>query len=436
MLTRLLLLLSIIVCCSSWATNYHVRPESYTSGSNNGSDWTNAFQGMPAKTATFWLATVQPGDTIYVAGGTYTVGFSINQSGTAGNIITVRRATTSEHGSNTGWDNSLDTVAQIPAIATWGKDYITIDGITPGGFYVTGTSGYLISSSSASNTDGSDFLTLRYITAVGSGVYAGDCNHQVYHAAWGDTVTIQYCDFSNIQGAIVRADLANALIENNSFHDASSGLCHADLFITYNGSGTFRNNTFYNTGAAGIALAANDGASGGPWSIYNNLFYQVGDYVGSGNIIEFQRSNVNCEIYNNTIVGGSHGIDTSQRASQPQSSATIKNNIIWNTTTPYLSDGGSSLDTKDYNLYVGNTDANGLTSDPLLDSSYKLQPLSPAINTGTDLSATFNTDKAGNTRPCGNAWDIGAYERCAATGTIAAGSTVTLGGTATITLGQ
>src|SRR5262245_4189942 len=66
------------------------------SGAANGSDWTNAYPSLPA--------TLTRGDTYYVAAGTYSgYRFSTPASGTT--LITIKKATVADHGTNTGWSD-------------------------------------------------------------------------------------------------------------------------------------------------------------------------------------------------------------------------------------------------------------------------------------------------------------------------------------------
>jgi hypothetical protein len=56
----------------------------------------------------------------------------------------------------------------------------------------------------------------------------------------------------------------------------------------------------------------------------------------------------------------------------------------------------------------------GLTANPNLDITYKLQAGSPAIGKGTNLTSlgitALNFDKSGSARPASGDWDIGAYQ--------------------------
>ena len=86
---------------------------------------------------------MDPGDTIYVAGGTYGP-LNINDSGTAGNPITIKRATVADQGTQTGWNAAYDTRVIIDgggancAICigtTVNSNYITVDGATRYGIW-------------------------------------------------------------------------------------------------------------------------------------------------------------------------------------------------------------------------------------------------------------------------------------------------------------
>lgn len=167
--------------------------------------------------------------------------------------------------------------------------------------------------------------------------------------------------------------------------------------------------------------------------VYNNVLYNTTEGPTSGFIHILTNyspaPNLGTKIYNNTIIGGgaTYGIE-----SQGCTGHDIRNNIVTNVIYGIAElDANSATTTCNYNDWYGligaggdtfyranvaktyaewkalGFDANSITSDPDLNSDYTEKSTSPTRNTGTDLSGTFTTDKAGTTRV---AWDIGAYE--------------------------
>lgn len=86
------------------AANWYVRPSS--NGANNGIDWNNAWS-----TSSINWASVQPGDTIWLAGGTYASPLNPQANGTAQNLIYVKRvlSTDAVPVSTPGWNSSFDS---------------------------------------------------------------------------------------------------------------------------------------------------------------------------------------------------------------------------------------------------------------------------------------------------------------------------------------
>jgi len=125
----------------------------------------------------------------------------------------------------------------------------------------------------------------------------------------------------------------------------------------------------------------------------NNLI----SYATTGLILS---SNANS--YNNSFFQNTTGINAGN-------GSTVQNNAL-STCTTYTTGAG----TFNYNAYTGNSETNGVSSDPSFTNAasgnYLLTSNSPAINTGTDLSSLFTTDYVGNTRPQGTTFDIGGYE--------------------------
>ena len=117
------------------AANYYVRAGA--TGANNGADWNNAW----SRTSSINQSVLQPGDTVYIAAGTYGP-LNILRSGAAGQPLVFKRATAGDHGTATGWTSGMDGQVVINggrAIAaigigeggSWtGQSFITVDGAT------------------------------------------------------------------------------------------------------------------------------------------------------------------------------------------------------------------------------------------------------------------------------------------------------------------
>ncbi len=99
---------------------------------------------------------------------------------------------------------------------------------------------------------------------------------------------------------------------------------------------------------------------------------------------------------------------------------TVTNCVIANNAGYGIIYSGGTM-THTYNVVYGNTigdylsttqDATESIDDPLFVSStdYRVRTLSPAIDTGTDLTGTVDDDIDGTPRPENGAWDIGCYE--------------------------
>ena len=129
----------------------------------------------------------------------------------------------------------------------------------------------------------------------------------------------------------------------------------------------------------------------------------------------------NFKVYNNTFYNlaiGGEGLVFTGRHTNASEKAVVRNNLIYSSSNPgrIL---GVAPDTN-YNAFI---DSTGIlytetnrqtgTGDPFvnkLNGNFALKGGTVAQDTGTDLSATFTTDRSGTARPFGSAYDIGAYE--------------------------
>jgi hypothetical protein len=95
MMKALFLALLAALCLSAhpaFAANVYVRAGA--SGAANGSDWSNAYPALPN--------TLRRGDTYYLAGGSYPA-YTFDDAQSGSTPITIKKATTSDHGTDAGW---------------------------------------------------------------------------------------------------------------------------------------------------------------------------------------------------------------------------------------------------------------------------------------------------------------------------------------------
>ncbi|MGZ3806381.1 MAG: hypothetical protein ACXVB4_19375, partial [Pseudobdellovibrionaceae bacterium] len=90
-------LLSAFTSLSLAATLY-VRPGA--SGNNSGSDWSNAYNGLPSS--------LTRGNTYYLAPGNYG-DHTFNDANSGTSLITLKKATAADHGTESGWSSTYGT---------------------------------------------------------------------------------------------------------------------------------------------------------------------------------------------------------------------------------------------------------------------------------------------------------------------------------------
>ena len=110
---------------SAQSQTYYV--QAGATGSQNGSDWNNAYTSLPT--------TLVRGATYYVGSGSYpSYAFKTPDSGTS--WITVKKATATDHGTSAGWQTSYSNQAVFGGLnigPDTGEDYFIFDGQTGGG---------------------------------------------------------------------------------------------------------------------------------------------------------------------------------------------------------------------------------------------------------------------------------------------------------------
>ena len=157
-----LLLLSFALPAS--AANHYVRQ----GASGNGSDWASACSGFTGSCA---IGSLVRGDTYYVGNGTITSGATTwNTADSGTSVITIKKATVADHGTDTGWSSTYAGQAVFNQRNTISTDYWTFDGVS--GDYDTGGVGsygfqfkYSVGSAGAQTLG--NYVTLRYIDCAG-----------------------------------------------------------------------------------------------------------------------------------------------------------------------------------------------------------------------------------------------------------------------------
>jgi hypothetical protein len=418
----------------SFAASFYVRKGA--AGSNNGTNWTDAWNEMSAIN---W-GSVACGDTVWLAGGTYTSTLSASKNCTAGSPLSVKRvlATDAVPAAAAGWSSSYDSLVTVPAINVPGPAaYLTIDGRINYGILVLipGTEGDGISGGAGNGSGVAqpiDHITWTHIevygpacvensTCTGSGVVG----IQIMPYCSGANRTNMLLDHLSVHrtGEAVRGcGWSDSIIQYSDIYDThNDGPQHEDILysnapyqnvtwrynriwsnpndgIFFEGSGgavnfKFYGNTYYHSG--GSLMTFKVGSSYGPVYIYNNVFENDGTFG------DYQPGWLN---FDGTMAAGTE----------------IANNIFQNIDNQ----AGSSINSNHnaYNLsgytetgvvhFTAGTQFGNISSgNPLLADFHLTAAGATAFaNKGKALSAEFATDADGNVRGGDGTWDIGAFE--------------------------
>lgn len=424
---------SMLVFCavSSEAAERYVRAGA--TGSNNGTDWTNAYTSLPAS--------LVRGDVYYVADGNYP-GYIFNDPVSGNLSITIKKATVADHGTDTGWNNSYGDGAcpASPCVQfTGGLTFITanwvLDGQTGGGpgqwtqgfgFQVTETAD--TRAMLRVDNDTADNLIIRHIRLIGKGAPGGggslanDCM-AVFGAS---NVTLSYYYMSGCGRCPFFLSATNFIAEYGyTGRFFGTDAAHSELASVWNFAGprpskiVFRHNLFtYTESTGGLIFDATN------VEVYGNVFWQdpalprwafPNGVIGSWTV----SSMTNSFVYNNSFVNltdSAFGLPVFGQ--QGAKTGTVaQNNLFYNVPNP----GSNSWPTFSYNHYVSSTptgtNPSTASNDPFVSISglnFGLKATTPA---GYTLQPPYNIDMSGRVRGADTIWDRGALEYVTQSGT-------------------
>jgi len=405
-------------------------------GSGDGSDWTNAWTGLPAD--------LQRGHVYFVAAGSYP-GYDFDDAESGEEWIVVRRATSGDHGTDTGWEGAFgEGVAQFDGTLTFSTSFIEVDGAAgggPGGWETGFGFKIMITTEGTKNVrvgDGVGHVTLAHIDMENTGLSTNDDNADIVYAPSGNHhLTISRCFLHDVcRTHLLTRGGSNILIEYSKI--ARNGGEGDDIHreaLSDTGSDriVIRWSIFEDITNTGILVALSSGctdpSTGGDdeddWEIYGNVFWRK-DWgsIGAGAI-----QVINCErahrwkVYNNTFVG-LHSLQAGVRLENASTDNEAYNNLWYgNLANAVVVTGGF---VSDYNWFGENMNFDDPslpsmipedepniqlgTGNPLIDWENGDFGLAAATDAGFSLPAPYNVDMFGNVRGADGVWDRGAIE--------------------------
>ena len=369
-----------------------------------GSDSNSCTAAAPCLTIRKGISVMSGGDTLVIGDGTYEEFIHGGPpSGSAGAPTTIRAANR----------NKAVLLPNAPSdyyvVQIADRNWVVIDGLVADActiqsypFRLEGSTANTVIKNVVAKNGHGDYSTgiAFHSTGGGNQLLNSESHHNGFSTCGGSTPASAAGHGGYFAGH-------DALIEGNRFYNNAW-----ISFQIYNYSGGANNNTARNN------IAHDNGSgvivSGDGNLVYNNLIYN--NTARAENGIWVYGAASNAEIFNNTIYGNNaYCITVDSGASSNQ----IKNNICYQNRYGAINDGGAGT-TCTYNLGVSGgeggsnncSSSSSATNPAFVDLSavnFHLQGVSPAIQTGVNLSSTFTTDFDGNPRPTSSVWDKGAF---------------------------
>jgi hypothetical protein len=407
------------------AQTYYVRH----GAAGTGSDWSNAFSSLPP-------ALVR-GATYYVAAGTYT-GYTFDDPVSGTTPITIRKATTSDHGTGAGWQAAYAGPAVFTGTLHFRTSHVVVDGQVRSADW-RGGYGFVVDVSRAGGSYGVvvgipfelavSGITTRYLEIRGTGDRTDLYDDRGFITALGSSdITIAFC-YIHDQGEsnLHLFRTTDVLIEYTLIaRNHSSPAQHAEGIAAPEGTSRFtlRHSVMEDiegTAFIGTPTGGHPGCAGTTqrdWYLYGNVFVRTpGARSGTGggivNVFDHRHAG-DFHFFNNTIANVSSGFVGLDGACAD--AMRVQNNLWYGIeSTVYVTANVGSL-TWSHNAYFDT-----LTADT--DASRQVAPGSPFVNwsggdfrpaaatsPGLTLGAPYHSDATGAVRGSDGVWDRGALE--------------------------
>ncbi|MBV9999042.1 MAG: right-handed parallel beta-helix repeat-containing protein, partial [Verrucomicrobia bacterium] len=377
---------------------------------------------------------IQAGDTVWLAGGSYSAPLTIQASGSPGSPVTVLRArsTDSAAASAAGWNSSFDSQVAFsgsnwPFLSIPAGHDITVDGRVASGILLQIPSSGGNASQGAQNGNVAN-VTISNVEIIGPSATSG-LSWGRYGFNWAPSsntvtnVTFDHCIVHQLCEAFRASNWNGVVIQYCTIHDLTTdNVDHDDICYSYPGQNvTWRYNTFYNSPDDGLFFEFGGATN---YYFYGNVFYSC-----TYSMITFKTGSSYGPvfIYNNVFAGR----DPSQSYAYIQAQGSVAsttqcyNNVFFNATNGIENQNAVNTD---YNAYYPAT-VNGyswpsgsephsfaLGTNPFISSTtgnfHLTAAGAAALQKGLPLTTNgfINKDMDGNTRGGSGGWTIGAYQ--------------------------
>jgi len=414
----LILVISLTLTLWPGISPVHAQGNTYTVDPG-GSDTTgDGSAGQPWQTIQYAANQVQAGDTVLINPGTYAGGITVDTAGTASLPITFRGNGPGVVIEGSGGKNDAFFISQADYIVV---EELTIQHANRAGLRISLSDHVTIRHSTFGDngrwgvfTDFSDHTLIENSEMFGSvdehGIYIS--NSSDYPTIRGNRLHHNHANGLHMNGDISQGGdgiISFGLIENNIIYEngvgGGSGINMDGVTDTL-----VRNNLLYDNHASGISIYQIDGGSGSQNNrILNNTILMPSDGRWAINIPN--SNDTGNQLFNNILFTehSFRGVIVIPEANLAGFQSDY--NVVLDRFSP---DGDSTiLDLAAWQML--GYDAHSLVSSPaqvFVDPAakdFRLKAGSPAIDAGANLP-DVPTDLAGNPRPAGSAFDVGAYE--------------------------